>query len=77
MGNDLPHKRNLSTVRAAQMIMSSDPRHPKDEREIIRDLNDTKTSFKRYDNDMYMRNTIQAGRMEDEQQNSNRMRRGD
>ena len=40
------------------MIMSSDPRHPKDETAQIKDLNNARTSFYRYDNDMYMRDTI-------------------
>ena len=40
------------------MIMSSDARHPKDETPQIPDLNNARTSFARYDTDMYMRDTI-------------------
>ena len=46
------------------MIMSAEPRHPKDETEPIKDMNNARTSFYRYDNDMYMRDTIQTGRID-------------
>ena len=46
--------------------MSSEARHPKDETAPIPDLNNARTSFYRYDNDMYMRDTIQTGRVKDE-----------
>ena len=46
--------------------MSSEARHPKDETVPIPDLNNARTSFARYDNDMYMRDTIQTGRIKDE-----------
>ena len=63
-------ERNLSTIRAAKMIMSSDPRHPDGETKPIQDLNNTKTSFYRYDNDMYMRDTIGAARVPRKEDNS-------
>ena len=52
------------------MIMSSDPRHPDGETKPIQDLNNTKTSFYRYDNDMYMRDTIGAARVPRKEDNS-------
>ena len=50
--------------------MSSEARHPKDETAPIPDLNNARTSFARYDNDMYMRDTIQTGRIKDENSNN-------
>ena len=59
--------RNLSSLRAAQMIIGSGGNSPREDCDISR-INQACTSFSRYDDDMYGNNTIQTSKLKELEQ---------